>query len=247
MSQIKKQLRFVSVVRTMLLPLLIPWLPGYLFFLFGLTRAQQHGPVMQWMTAYFHEGEHQIARNALLTTLPNITKEWRVSFDVNPTDFRYSSYASVIHLTIGGKGSKVGDRIPAIWFHKTRGILVSSALNGKVAFNNFFTSLPPTGTWTKIEVSQRLVSSQYMYIITIGNKEVLSKQNIKPVELSNVKVYGGSPWYAAQKGSLRNLKIEIKAPIECVLTGENHVRVCLGLPNFQNLIWGWSTFNQFYV
>ena len=63
-----------------------------------------------------------------------------------------------------------------------------------------------------------------MYTITIGNKEALSKQNTKPVELSNVKVYGGSPWYAAQKGSLRNLKVEIKAPIDCVLTGESHAR-----------------------
>ena len=244
LSQIKKQFRFVSVVRTMLLPLLIPLLPGYLFFLFGLTRAQQHGPVMQWMTAYFHEGEHQIARNALLTTLPNITKEWRVSFDVNPTDFRYSSYASVIHLTIGGKGlgssAKVGDRIPTIWFHKTRGVLISSALNGNAAFNKFVKSRPPAGTWTKIEVGQRLVSSQYMFTITIGGKEVLSKPNTKPVELSNVKVYAGSPWYAAQKGSVRNFKVDIKTSIDCILTGEGHAEklreLTISQPSFSDFL-----------
>ena len=148
-----------------------------------------------------------------------------MSFDVNPTDLRYSSYASVIHLTIGGKGlgssAKVGDRIPAIWFHKTRGVLISSALNGNAAFNKFVKSRPPAGTWTKIEVGQRLVSSQYMYTITIGDKQVLSKPNVKPVDFSNVKVYAGRPWYAAQKGYLRNMKIDIKTPIDCVLTGEH--------------------------
>ena len=209
-----------------MLSLLVPWLPVYISFLGSLGKAQQHGHVLEWTNAYFLEGEHEIARGTLLTTLPNITKEWRVSFDVNPTDFRYSGFASVIHLTIGGKGlgssAKVGDRIPAIWFHKTRGVLISSALNGNAAFNKFVKSRPPAGTWTKIEVGQRLVSSQYMFTITIGDKEVLSKPNTKPVELSNVQVYAGSPWYAAQKGSVRNFKVDIKTSIDCILTGEGY-------------------------
>ena len=201
------------------------WSLACLSLLFGLRQAQQHGIVTEWSNSYFLEGELEIARSALLTTLPKMTKEWKVSFDVNPTNFRYSGFASVIHFTIGGKGlgssAKVGDRNPAIWFHKTRGVLVSSALDGHAAFSKFFKSLPTAGAWTKIEVSQRLVSSQYMYTITIGDKQVLSKPNVKPVDFSNVKVYAGSPWYAAQKGYLRNMKIDIKTPIDCVLTGEH--------------------------
>ena len=192
-----------------------------LFFFPGFAEGQE----MIWKTAFSHTREHELSQNQLLTTLPKMTKEWKVSFDVNPTNFRYSGFASVIHFTIGGKGlgssAKVGDRNPAIWFHKTRGVLVSSALDGHAAFSKFFKSLPSAGAWTKIEVSQRLVSSQYMYTITIGDNQVLSKPNVKPMDLSNVKVYAGSPWYAAQKGYLRNMKIDIKTPIDCVLTGEH--------------------------
>ena len=176
-----------------------------------------------WSTAYSRARKHVIARNRLLTTLPELTKEWRVGFEVYPASYS-ARYASVLHLTIGGKGSgsgsRVGDRIPAIWFHKTKGVLVSTALNGKVSYNKAIKDLPPTRKWTKIEVSQTLVMSKYIFSITIGGKKVFTKPNTKPVELSDVKVYAGSPWSPSQKGSLRKLKIEIKTP-DCA-TGEMH-------------------------
>ena len=217
----------LAVPISMKLFLLIPWLsPGFLFILFGLGEAEEQTPMTEWTTAFSLESEHQIVQDTLLTTLPNMTKEWRVTFEVNPTDYSFRSYASVLHLTIGGKGvgssANVGDRTPAIWFHKTRGVLVSSAQDGKASYSKFFKPLPLAGEWTRIEVSQILVSSQYMYSITIGNEQVFSKPNTKPVELSDVKVYAGSPWYSGQKGALRNLKIEIKTPIDCVKPGEMH-------------------------
>ena len=171
-----------------------------------------------------------IARNRLLTTLPEVTKEWRVGFDVYPKSFS-AKYASVLHLTIGGKGSgsgsRVGDRIPAIWFHKTKGVLVSTALNGKVSYNKFIKPLPPAGKWTRMEVSQTLVSSKYIFSITIGGKQVFTKRNTKPVDLSDVKVYAGSPWYSGQKGELRKLKIEIKTP-NCVPGGTHFIFRLIG-------------------
>ena len=209
--------------------LLIPWLPpAFLFLLFGLGEAEEQTPMTEWTTAFSIQSEHQILKNSLLTVLPNMTKEWKVTLEVNPTDYSLNSWKSILHLSTGGKGAgssaKVGDRIPAIWFHKTRGVQVSSALDGRVSFNKFFQPLPPAGEWTRIEVSQILVSSRYMYSITIGNK-VFSKPNTEPVELSEVKVYAGSPWSLGQKGSLRNLKIEIKTPIvDCIVReGEMHV------------------------
>ena len=106
----------------------------------------------------------------------------------------------------------MGDRIPAIWFHKTKGVLVATALNGKVSYNKEIEELPPVGQWTRIEISQTLVSSKYIYSISIGGEQVFKKENTKPVELSDVQVYAGSPWYSGQRGSLRKLKIEIKTP-----------------------------------
>ena len=102
--------------------------------LFGFVIGQD----MVWKTAFSLTGEKELAKDNLLTTLPTLTKEWRVSLEVKPTDYDYSSYANVLHLTIGGKGlgasGKVGDRSPVIWIHKTKGVMISSTLNGKVAY-----------------------------------------------------------------------------------------------------------------
>ena len=177
---------------------------------------------MVWKTAFsLKEGEQQIAKNNLLTTIPTLTKEWKVSFQVKPTDYDFSGYANVIHMTIGGKGlgsnAKVGDRTPIVWIHKTHGVVISSALNGKASYSKKVASLPPVGEWTSIEVSQSLAESKYMYSISIANTTLFEIENTMPVELSNVKVYAGSPWNDARKGFIRNLEIDIKVP--CILAG----------------------------
>ena len=191
------------------------------FFLRGFAEGQD----MVWKSAFSLEGEQEISKNNLLTTLPKMTKEWKVSLEVNPTDYTFSSYANVLHLTIGGMGlgssAKVGDRIPAIWIHKTRGVMVSSALNGKAAYTKTYKVIPPVREWTTIEVSQSLVGTKYFYSISLDNKNVLKVENKKPVELTNVKVFAGSPWYTARKGFLRNLEVQIKVP-NCVLAGESN-------------------------
>ena len=202
------------------------WFLGYVFLLLGSGKAQGQNQLTEWTTAYSMEGSHEVAKNALLTTLPKLTTEWRLSFEVNPTDFKYNGYASLLHLTIGGNRGQVGDRSPAIWLHKSRGVLVSSAIDGKVAYSKTVKPLPAAGEWTKIEVSQVLLGANHVFSISIGDKEVFTKMNSKPVELSRVKVYSGSPWYTNQKGFLQKLKIETKAP-NCILAGKTTLRVLL--------------------
>ena len=190
---------------------------------------------MEWSTAFALKGEHELAKDSLLTTLPKMTKEWRVSFEVNPTDYSFNGYASVLHLTAGGKGvgsgAKEGDRNPAIWIHRSRGILVSTAMNGKVAYSKIIRKIPPVGEWTSIEVSQELFGSEYIYSITIADKNVFEMINTKPLEVDNVKVYAGSPWNTARKGFIRDLEIEIKVPSEgptgtgCVQAGKDALSV----------------------
>ena len=190
--------------------------PYSLFLLLVFGEAPSFG-VSEWTTTYSLNGEHNIAKGSLLTTIPEMTKEWKITFEVKPTDYSVSGYASVLHATIGGKGGKIGDRIPAIWFHKSNGVLVATALDGEISYSEHFKPLPPFGEWTKIEVTQSLVSSRYIFSVAIGNKNVLAKQNTKPAEFSGVKVFSGSPWYSGQRGLIKNLKILSKS---CELTGK---------------------------
>ena len=199
-------------------------IPSFLSFIFihpGSEKAlaADPPPLSKWTTAFALPQVHELTQNHLLTTLPKMTKEWKVSLEVNPTDYKFTSYANVLHLTIGGKGlgssANVGDRIPAIWIHKTRGVIISSALNGKTSYTKTFNQRPPAGEWTRIEISQSLQSSSYIYNVIIGTTQLLTIENEKPVDLSDVKVYASSPWYTAQKGFIRNLRVEIEPGDTC--------------------------------
>ena len=172
-----------------------------------------------WRTAFSFQEEHQISRNTLLTTLPFLAKEWRVSFDFKANNF--NGLAQVLHLTAGGKGSgsgsKYGDRTPAIWTHSSRGLLVSSAVGGKYSYAKYFKPLPPPGEWTTINVAQELVGSKTVYSIAIGGKKVFSVTNSKPAQFENVKVYASTDWYSPVSGSIRNLLIQNKNYGELIL------------------------------
>ena len=166
---------------------------------------------MDWSPSFSLPNEHLLAKNALLSTLPTLDKEWRLTFEINPTSYNYRSYAQIIQLTIGGKSSAVGDRTPSLWFHRTRGVYLATNLDGKVSVGKFFRNkLPPIGQWTRFEIKQERRGSTFFFSLLIGDQELWSVENMKPQEFQQVKVYGGSPWYVAQAGSLRGLQIEQK-------------------------------------
>ena len=174
----------------------------HLFFLAGT-----------WINAVSREAEHQIQKNQLVTTIPILRKEWKVSFEFKANTFG-SSFRQLLHMSIGGRGtgrgSKYGDRTPAIWTHSSRGFLIASAVNGKYSYAKYFKGLPKTGEWVNIEIGQEIKSSKMVYFIVIGGTTVLSTTNSKPAEFKNVKVFTSSNWYTPLSGSIRNLLVENK-------------------------------------
>ena len=165
-----------------------------------------------WSTVYSLKEEHLIGRNQLLTTIPLLKKEWRVSFLFKADEFE--GLAQVLHLTTGGKGSgggaKYGDRTPAIWVHPTKGFLISSAVGGKISYSKYLGALPSTGKWTIIEISQEMVANAMIYSVTIGGNEVFSTENTEASDFENVQVFASSTWYSPVNGLIKNLLIENK-------------------------------------
>ena len=165
-----------------------------------------------WNTAYSLREEHQITKGKLLTTIPLLEDEWRVSFDFKADKF--VGLSQLLHMTVGGKGvgkwAKYGDRTPAIWAHSSRGFLISSAVGGKPSFNKYFKPLPSTGEWINIEVGQQLEGSEMIYSIFIAGKKVFSITNSKPAEFENVQVFASSRWYQPVSGFIKNLLIQNK-------------------------------------
>ena len=174
-----------------------------------------------WTTAFYLKDENQIKRSKLLATLPQLKREWRVSFEFKAESYDYLQ--QLLHLTTGGRGigsgSKYGDRTPAIWIFSTKGFLICSAVNGKYSFcatpTKYFKPLPAAGEWAKIQVGQEKVGSKMIYSISIDGTQRFSVENTHPAELENVKVFASSPWYSPGNGFIKNLRIENNLDGKC--------------------------------
>ena len=189
-------------------------LPHKLFSTFGLllvwsartyVKFLSTGP---WKTTYSQREEQQIKRGKLLTTIPLLKKEWKVSFDFKANNF--VGLSQLLHMTVDGKGDKYGDRTPAIWTHPSKGVLVSSAVRGNPRFSRYFKALPSTGEWINIEVGQHLEGSGMIFSISIGGKKVFSTRNSKPSAFKDVQVFTSSRWYSPVNGFIKNLLIQNK-------------------------------------
>ena len=112
-------------------------------------------------------------------------------------------------MTTGGKSGKIGDRTPALWIHKTKGVYIVTTLNDKPNEGHHFkTKKPSLNEWTSVEISQVVVGSKYIFSLIIGGETLWSVENTKPRKFYSVKVFASSGWYTAQAGSIRQFKIE---------------------------------------
>ena len=165
----------------------------------------------QWSTAFEQPDPVALVKGKLLTTIPALGKQWRVSFEVFPQNFKQKGLKSILHMVTGEKLGKFGKHIPSVWIHRSKGVVVSTALGMKPIFTKRFRSnVPALRNWTEIEVSQRLQGEDYIYAINIGGNQVFSSKNSRPRDFYDVRVFTASPSSSALAGSIRHLKIEIK-------------------------------------
>ena len=156
------------------------------------------------MKVFTSSEQQRLKRRNLLSKIVKLNKEWRVTFEAKPTSFK-DQLCSVFHMTIGGRAAR-----PAVWFHKSKGILVGAYFNGNHSFLKTFEDLPETGEWIKIEISQEKAGTQYIFTISINGEEKFAEENTKAEEFSNVQVFASSPFFIAQKGLIRNVVVENK-------------------------------------
>ena len=131
------------------------------------------------------------------------TKNWSI----------YGCITQVLHLTIGDNTGTVGDRTPALWIHKTRGVYIATALNGVASDAKFFkTKKPALNEWTRVEISQVKIGHKYFFSVAIKGEKLWFVENTRPKEFTDVMVFASSNWYAAQDGSIRHFEIENKVP-----------------------------------
>ena len=115
-----------------------------------------------WSSIFEKSAPFELKRNALLTTLPSLPREWMVEFEFKPTNFDHSGWTNIFHMTTapGGTGFLQCSITPEGLFS----IMSHDNQNGNY-HQNF--PPPPIGKWTKIRVSQELLDGKFRYRIFI--------------------------------------------------------------------------------
>ena len=149
-----------------------------------------------WTTAFSQAGEYTIKDRETLTNLQR-AKEWRVSFEFQPTSLNQTQYIF-----------RFGAHDPSFNIFKTstmsnNRLRVHFDLNGANTYRDF----PEweLGKWTRVEFEQ-VKQGNGDYYITISMKHSIYKvRNKVPVEESNISVT-----YGAQAGKIRSIVIQNK-------------------------------------
>ncbi|XP_065654787.1 uncharacterized protein LOC136081401 [Hydra vulgaris] len=179
-----------------------------LFIINGFSNNELQ-PVIILPADYIDDAsEIVIKKNNLVATLVLLKRQYSVSFELKPSLYQ-TGWHSVLHMTIGEDSANYGDRIPGVWFHEDGSgkLLIASAINGNKNYFFTTTSSLPLNQWSKIEVSQRLDYSEYVYEVSLNGNIIFTVRNIDAREFKNVKVYLGDEWYSTQAGSVKSLKI----------------------------------------
>ena len=109
--------------------------------------------------------EMEIKKSNLVTALPYIAKEYKISFDLFVTEHQ-AAISSVIHFTTDGNMGKYGDRIPGIWIFKKK-LEIMSAVSGNHNYHFIHTTDLEEGKWINVEISQTLVGDKVRKAIKI--------------------------------------------------------------------------------
>jgi len=164
--------------------------------------------------------ELDLKSDQLITVVPYIGREYNVSFELYLNKYQTEDWLSVLHFTTSGNSESYGDRNPAVWVggHRDhhRQLHVSSSIDGTTNMWIKSDKIYPLKTWIKIRISQALMYTQFVYSVVINEETVYTEMNDVPSMFSDVKVYGGDPWYPAQDGKIRNLVLHTKDDSVCV-------------------------------
>lgn len=151
--------------------------------------------------------EQKVISGALLTTIPTMSTEWTVTYDVRINEGAISS-STVIHFTnrtdnLYGPGY----RIPFMGiFPNSRTLHICSTVNGYHNYSHNFGSINVNQTY-HVEIHQRYISNgEYHYFIMIDGLKVESVINNSAMQFHDVKVYASNTFDPSADAYVGNLK-----------------------------------------
>eukprot|EP00091_Calanus_sinicus_P008123 TRINITY_DN1973_c0_g1_i5.p1 TRINITY_DN1973_c0_g1~~TRINITY_DN1973_c0_g1_i5.p1 ORF type:complete len:521 (-),score=106.67 TRINITY_DN1973_c0_g1_i5:56-1618(-) len=167
-------------------------------------------------SGYISKDPLVLKKDHLITVLPFLGSQYKITFDLYLSSYGDKPVYSVLHFTQNGDATTYGDRNPAIWISREKKVLVCSAINGMLNFPVYSQPTFPLKTWMPVVISQTLVDKKIIYEVKINGVTLISMENNQPQLFQAVKVYAGDPWYLAQDGKIKNLKVLTQDDRECI-------------------------------
>ena len=169
-----------------------------------------------WSLAFSTDNLLEVKLSNLVTTLPFLSEEWRVSFTLFPLDLSdQGNWVNILHMTTGENNCCYGSRTPIISFYPPYGLLIDSAISGQNTVGVILPS-PVLRVNTNIEITQESnEEGKIMYRVVIDDVEVYQNENTDPRVFENVAVYVPDPWYMSpdpnyKLGFVQDLSIYVK-------------------------------------
>ena len=145
-------------------------------------------------------------KDATIATLPIITKEFTMRFEMNASSFSDAAH-NIIHMTKRGNNVIYGSRIPFVGINGAR-VVISYAVNNDKNYHKYINI--NKNEWVSFEVSQRHErTGEYRYkVLKNGAEETaFGTINKRPLDFENVLVYASDPWYVSFDGLIRNIEV----------------------------------------
>ena len=95
-----------------------------------------------------------LKKDHLITVLPYLGREFKISFEVYLSSFASVDWVNVIHFTTGGNDRNYGYRIPAIFVTKYNQFHIICSLNG-ITNKQFVTKPQPLKKWIPLIITQK--------------------------------------------------------------------------------------------
>ena len=151
-------------------------------------------------------GEHVLVKNRLLHTFPVLAKEWKVSFEVNPSTYEegwrnilrlwfpprgITSSSGTSCLSISILSSMQCNHLSQCWTYPKRLQYQFISDGYQQEYFHDYDHIPQLNKWTKIEVSQMLDGNSYKIVFNSGAQ---SSTILSPKTFEGVKVYASDQW-----------------------------------------------------
>ena len=153
------------------------------------------------------EDKIQITKNTLVTTLDQVTKEYKLSLEVNITKIDKVNFRNILHFTVGLDSGDYGTRTPKVSLAPEGRLKIYAAVNGITEKGYAFTDddVFNLGQWVSIEISQVKGPLGYNFTISMEGKQLHTIINNQPETFYKVRCYVSNPKQRAQLGSIRNV------------------------------------------